>query len=273
MQRKLASVAAFLGVFVLAITTPRSVAQQQESRLNPSEEPITTAAPSKVADATALPGAKELMAQSDDAAGGLDAWSKATSRKMKGLYQSEDASVFVAVEILQKAPNKSLSKVSLPNGLVLREVCDGHSAWIENSVGQYQEITGAALASRLRIADLQDRAKLEQLAATGKVTGIQKIGSHSAYVLEFPSDKKLISRLYIDTESKLVIRTEDISTTPEGPYLLRIDLDDYRDVDGLKFPFRMKRTEKGSIVNIRLTQVVINAPLDDTVFLKPDFAK
>jgi len=79
--------------------------------------------------------------------------------------------------------------------------------------------------------------------------------------------------LYIDTDSKMVVRTEDVATTPEGPYTLRLDLDDYRDVDGLKFPFRMKRTEKGSIVNIRLTQVTLNPPLDDTLFLKPDFAK
>ena len=273
MRRKLICIAVFVGVLLLAVITPRSVAQQQESRLNAAEQPIPTAPVAKAVDPSALPSAKDLMAQNDEAVGGLAAWSKATTRKMKGLYQSEDASVFVAVEILQKSPSKSLTKISLPNGLVLREVCDGHNAWIENSVGQYQEITGAALASRLRIADLQERTKLAQVASSGKVTGIEKIGPRTVYVLEFSANKNLLSRLYIDTDSKMVVRTEDVATTPEGPYTLRLDLDDYRDVDGLKFPFRMKRTEKGSIVNIRLTQVTLNPPLDDTLFLKPDFAK
>jgi zinc protease len=273
MQKKPAITTAFLGLLLLGSMSPMVLAQQQETRLNPTEEAINTATPSKAVDAAALPTAKELMVQSDDAVGGLAAWNKTTSRRLKGVYQSEDASVFVSVEILQKSPNKSLSKVTLPNGLVLREVCDGQKAWIENSMGQYQEITGAALASRLRRAELQDRAKLEQIASTGKVTGIEKVGTHTAYVLEFSPDKKLLSRLYIDVDSKLVVRTEDNSDTPEGLYTLRLDLDDYRDVDGLKFPFRMKRTEKGAIVNIRITQVTLNPPLDDTLFLKPDFAK
>lgn len=273
MLRKLICIAAFLGVLVLAVATPRSVAQQQQSSLNAAEDPINPVVSPKSVDPTALPIAKDLMSQSDDAIGGLAAWNKTTTRRLKGLYQSEDASVFVSVEILQKSPNKSLTKISLPNGLVLREVCDGQNAWIENSVGQYHPITGAALTSRLRVADFQDRAKLTQVASTGKVTGIQKVGAHDAYVLEFSPGKNLISRLYIDVDSKLVVRTEDVATTPDGPYTLRIDLDDYRDVDGLKIPFRMKRIEKGAIVNIRLTQVILNPPLDDSVFLKPDFAK
>jgi hypothetical protein len=54
---------------------------------------------------------------------------------------------------------------------------------------------------------------------------------------------------------------------------VKMDMDDYRDVDGLKFPFRIKRTEKGAVVNIRLTQITINPQLDDSLFLKPEFAK
>jgi zinc protease len=274
MRRKLICIIACFAVLALAVATPRPViAQQQESRLNPSEESIAPAAPAKAVDPASLPSAKELMSQNVEAVGGVEAWSKTTTRKLKGLYQSEDASVFVAVEILQKSPNKSLTKISLPNGLVLREVCDGHNAWVETSNGRYQEITGQALASRLRMADLQDRVKLAQVASTGKVIRTEKIGTRTAYVLEFTAQKDLVSRLYIDVDSKMVVRAEDVAATPDGPYTLRLDLDDYRDVDGLKFPFRMKSTEKGAVVTIRLTQVTLNTPLDDTLFLKPDFAK
>ena len=72
-----------------------------------------------------------------------------------------------------------------------------------------------------------------------------------------------------DTETGLEIRTEETYTTPEGPYVVKLDMDDYRDVDGLKFPFRMKRSEKGAIINIRLTQVKNNFPIDDELFAKP----
>ena len=272
-MRELPFAAALWIALCVGLAAPGLRAQQVETRLNPSEEPVTASTPSHPADVVALPTAKELMAQSDEAVGGLAAWSKTTSRKMKGVSQSEDASVFVAIEILEKAPNKSLSKVTLPNGLVLREVCDGHSAWIENSMGGYQEIAGAMLESRLRQAEFQDRARLEKIASAGKVTGIEKVGTHSAYVLAFSTDKTKISKIYVDVDSKLIVHTEDVIDTPKGPYTVKLDLDDYREVDGLKFPFRIKRSEKGAIVNIRLTQVIVNPPLDDTLFLKPDFAK
>jgi hypothetical protein len=34
----------------------------------------------------------------------------------------------------------------------------------------------------------------------------------------------------------------------------------------------MKREEKGLVLNIRLTQVSVNVPIDDSVFLKPESA-
>ena len=36
---------------------------------------------------------------------------------------------------------------------------------------------------------------------------------------------------------------------------------------------QQQRTEKGAVIMIRITQVTVNPPLDDTLFLKPDFAK
>jgi hypothetical protein len=273
MLKKLLLAPAFLCALTLGVPSRRLEAQQVETRLNEPEGPAGASLALHAAGDLPLPAPSELLAKSDDAVGGLAAWNQTTSRRMKGVFQTEDASVFVAIEILEKSPNKSLSKITLPNGVVVREVCDGRNAWIENSLRQYQEFTGAMLASRLRRADFNDHARLEKMASTGKVIGIEKVGTHNAYVLEFSPEKKLLSRVYIDVDSKLTVRTEDVFTTADGPYTVRLDMDDYRDVNGLKFPFRIKRTEKGAIINIRLTQVTVDPPLDDSLFLKPDFAK
>jgi len=271
-MRKTARIAlAALAVLVLICGSRRVAAQQQESRLNESEVSATPA-PRPAADAP-LPAATALLMKNDQATGGAEAWNRSTSRKMKGVYQTEDNSMFLAIEILQKAPNKSLSKITLPNGVTVRDVCDGKNAWVETSMGGYQSYTGAALAAKLRAADFQDRARLEKAASTGKVIGTEQIGAHSTYVLEYSAEKGLASRVYFDADSGLIVRTVDVFTSPEGPYTLRLDMDDYREVDGLKFPFRIKRTEKGAVLNIRLTQVTVNPPLDDTLFLKPEFAK
>jgi hypothetical protein len=265
--------AAFLVSVASGANSARLSAQQSEMRLTKAAETPAPGVASRPTGDAAYPTAQELIKKSYDAAGGMEAWSKTTSRRMKGVYQSEDSSVFVAIEILEKSPNKSLSKITLPNGVTLRDVCDGHTAWIENSAQGYHEYTGAALAAKLRQAEFQDPGHMEKYALAGKVTGMEKVGTHNAYVLEFPTEKKNIAREYFDADSGLIVRSEDIISTPEGPYLVRLDMDDYREVDGMKFPFRMKRSEKGAIINIRITQVTVNPPLDDTLFLKPDFAK
>jgi len=257
----------------LGLLSGRLNAQQTEARLTETEASNgATPKPRPSADAP-LPTPQELLKKSEDAAGGEEAWKKTTSRRLKGLYQSEDSSVFVGMEILQKSPNKSLTKISLPNGVTIREVCDGKKAWIESSAQGYHEFTGAELAAKLRQADFQDPGNVEKSAKTGKVIGMEKVGTRDTYVIELDTDKKIHSKLYFDADSGLILRSEDIISTPEGPYPVKIDFDDYREVDGLKFPFRMKRTEKGAVILVRITQVTVNPPLDDTLFLKPDFAK
>ena len=273
MNTQMAPVALCLAVVFLGLFSGRLNAQQTEARLTEAEAARAATPASRAGADAPLPTAQELLRKSDEAAGGEEAWKKTTSRRLKGLYQSEDSSVFVGMEILKKSPNKSLTKISLPNGVMIREVCDGRTAWIENSAKGYHEYTGAALEAKLREANFQDPGSIEKFARAGKVTGVEKVSAHIAYVLEFDMDKKTHSKLYFDADSGLIVRSEDVISTPEGPYPVKVDFEDYRDVDGLKFPFRMKRTEKGSVILIRITQVTVNPPLDDTLFLKPDFAK
>lgn len=219
-----------------------------------------------------LPTTREILEKADKAMGGSEAWKKVSTRYMKGVYQPEDSSAFIGVEILQKSPDKLLYKLKFPNDIVVRDVSDGKSAWIEDSRGGYHEFEGAALKARLKRGEYVNQGAAFLLAATGKVTGAEKIGARTLYVIEFSPEKNELTRMFFDAESGYVIHTEETFTTPGGPYTVKMDLDDYRDVDGLKYAFRMKRVEKGVVFNIRLTQVKNNAPIDDTVFLKPESA-
>jgi zinc protease len=246
-------------------------AQQTEARADATNEAAVGTTPAHTkSEVAALPSVKDVLEKSVQAVGGQDAWSRASSRKVKGLYQTEDSSTFLAIEILQKSPNKSIKKLTFPNGLVLREVCDGQNAWVEDWKGGYHPYTGAALAVRLREADMLVTLKTILSASGGKLTGIEKVGAHSAYVVELPAQKNVSSRLYFDVDTGYVVRTEDVYQISDEPYVVKIDLDDYRDVEGLKFPFRMKRTEKGAVLSVRITQVTLNPTIDDSVFLKPE---
>jgi zinc protease len=220
-----------------------------------------------------IPSLKEILTRAEKSMGGSDAWKKTNTVMMKGVLQSEDSSAFVAIEIYKKAPDKSLLKMKLPQDLEMREVCDGKSAWLEDPRGGYHEYKGAELESRLRRSEFSEQAKMILLAATGKVLGADKIGLHTVYVVEYSSQKNETTKLYFDQESGLALRSEETLARPDGMFTTRLDMDDYRDVDGMMVPFRMKRTEKGSVIKIKLTQVKNNFPIDDEMFVKPATAK
>ena len=220
-----------------------------------------------------IPSLKEILARAEKSMGGSEAWKNTNTMMMKGVLQTEDASAFVAIEIYKKAPDKSLLKMKLPQDMEMREVCDGKSAWMEDPRGGYHEFKGAELESRLKRSQFSEQSIMILLAATGKVLGAEKIGLHSVYVVEYSSQKNETTKLYFDEESGLVLRSEETAAKPDGTYTTKLDMDDYRSVDGMMVPFRMKRTEKGSVIKIKLTQVKNNLPIEDEMFVKPASAK
>ncbi|HUI75831.1 MAG TPA: hypothetical protein VLX32_12850 [Candidatus Acidoferrum sp.] len=268
-MRKLMILGACLSaIFLLALALPPTALSQTPVGTPTATSPATGTNP----DSAALPTVKEILEKSEKATGGEAAWQKMTTRYMKGIYQTQDDSSFFGIEILQKAPNMSVYLYKFPNDIVVRDVCDGKSAWLEDPRGGYHAYTGAALASRLKQSEFSDRAKTLLLAATGKLLGTEKVGAHTAYMIEYSPDKNVTSKVYFDTVSGLEVRNEDTYTTPDGPYKVTLDMEDYRDVNGVKLPFRMRRTEKGAVYNIRLTQVKFNTPVDETEFVKPESA-
>jgi len=71
------------------------------------------------------------------------------------------------------------------------------------------------------------------LAATGKVLGAEKIGLHSVTSWNIRREKMKTTKLYFDEESGLVLRSEETAAKPDGTYTTKLDMDDYRNVDGM----------------------------------------
>ena len=275
------AVVLLLAAVIVLLLAPRGVFSQTASPTNiamvreklagtDSGDNAANAAPKPDAP---IPSLKEILARAEKSMGGSEAWKNTNTMMMKGVLQTEDASAFVAIEIYKKAPDKSLLKMKLPQDMEMREVCDGKSAWMEDPRGGYHEFKGAELESRLKRSQFSEQSKMILLAATGKVLGAEKIGLHSVYVVEYSSQKNETTKLYFDEESGLVLRSEETAAKPDGTYTTKLDMDDYRNVDGMMVPFRMKRTEKGSVIKIKLTQVKNNLPIDDEMFVKPASAK
>lgn len=78
-------------------------------------------------------------------------------------------------------------------------------------------------------------------------------------------------RLYFDAETGLLARRVSFTDTMIGPYPEATDYEDYREVDGVKEPFTIRKNqlEGFEASTLKLTEIKHNVPVDDAKFNMP----
>src|SRR5262249_18006882 len=92
-----------------------------------------------------------------------------------------------------------------------------------------------------RDADFYLPLKLRELFPRIELKGKEKPGAREVYCLEAPRLGNP-RRWYFDTESGLLLRVE--TRNSEGNLLSREDYEDYRAVDGIRFPFTTRQLDR-----------------------------
>ena len=77
-------------------------------------------------------------------------------------------------------------------------------------------------------------------------------------------------RLYFEAKSGLLLRQVRYGETPLGRNPTQIDYADYREVDGVKVPFRWTLSRTNGRFTIQIAEVKNNVPEEDQKFAKPD---
>ena len=257
--------------FSLALALATCAINQSASAqvTSPTAVAAASAAPAATEDKPA-PTADEIVAKYEAAIGGKELQAKFTTRAIKGLYQTEDASGFAAIEEVSETPNKRYTKISFTNGLTIREVCDGKTVWLEDPAGGVHPFTGIGLESRLRAASFSNGAGHLKLDAPGRLVGTAQIAGHSSYQVQFSPEKKYTLVVYFDTTTGLIVRADDIFHREDGEYVVQTYMDDYRSVDGLLVPHKFRHVEKGNVFTVKVREIKNNPPLDDSIFVKPE---
>ena len=76
--------------------------------------------------------------------------------------------------------------------------------------------------------------------------------------------------MFFDKDNGLLLRWVMVRRDPRrGNVFVKIHLDDYREVDGLKVPFKVRMAFESFSVTMRIDELKHNVPIDDAVFEKP----
>ena len=236
--------------------------------------PTTGASPQASPAATpALPSADEIFTKYAAALGGQTAIDKLKSRTVKGTITQANGNSF-QFELLQGAPDKFYLLVTTPQGTIERGF-NGQVGWEKTARG-VREVTGAELLSFKTSNGLFSLLKLKEQYGGPTRVRKDKLGDHDVYIVDGTTTDNRRMRLYFDASSGLLLRRSTSMSTMIGIIPDQIDLEDYREADGLKFPFtaRAATLEVGNPTSTRtFTELKLNVPVDDSKFNMPPAPK
>jgi len=200
------------------------------------------------------------------------------------------------VQIFAKAPNQRTTIIEFKDapgrGDSIRTY-NGRAGWIKTPLAvlkEYQlsggDLDGAGLDAQLSFPGQIKRAlnnwrvslpaTIEDLPGPSSQTSQQPelaLASHDVQVVQGDGPKGLVATLYFDTKSGLLLRELRYSRSPIGRVPTQIDYSDYRDVNGIKLPFRLTFAWLDGRDSIELKDVQINVPIADSKFGTPEQSK
>jgi len=221
----------------------------------------------------ALPAADEIFSKYAAALGGQTAIDKLKSRTVKGTITQANGNSF-QFELSQAAPDKFYLLVTTPQETIERGF-NGQVGWEKTARG-VREVTGAELLSFKTANGLFSLLKLKEQYSRPPRVRKDKLGDRDVYIVDGTTTDNRRMRLYFDATSGLLLRRTTTMSTMIGIIPDQIDLEDYREADGLKFPFtaRAAALEVGNPTSSRtFTEVKLNVPVDESKFNMPPAPK
>jgi outer membrane lipoprotein-sorting protein len=228
-----------------------------------------------------------LAAQSADdivekylaATGGRAALTKLTSTTANGsiTLTSPVGQLAGTIQVSGKPPNKSRTLITLDlssiggGKVTFDQRFDGTAGYVIDTLNGNREITGGQLDAMRNGAFptplLNYRARGSEVALADK----EHVGANEAYVVRLTPKAGPAVRLFIDTESFMLVKTVMTINIPQmgGDIDQVVEFSDFRDVDGIKVPHTTRSTNAIQAIVATMTDVKHNLEIDDSSFSRP----
>lgn len=218
----------------------------------------------------------EIIAKSVEARGGMD-----KLKAVKSIRSSGKMEVGPGIEapgtMWQKRPNMARLEFTV-QGLTAVQAYDGKSGWM------VMPFTGKKDPEAMTADDtkeMEEEADIDgplvdykSKGHTVELLGKEKLEGTDAYKLKVTLKNGDVKTIYLDSDSYLEIKEEGKRTVRGSEQEVESSLSDYREVDGVMFPFAVESGMKGSQQKQKLTieKIELNVPVEDSSFKMPAVA-
>jgi len=203
------------------------------------------------------------------ALGGTERLAKLTSFVATGTYSGfNTGGAEVPVEIFASAPDQRAQIIHMPEGSGV-SAYDGRNAWVAEQWRPVplMTLTGGNQAGARLDAIVSFPAGIQKAFRQWQVSRTT-IEDRPVQIVQGTNGGQPPVNLYFD-ESGLLLRLVRWNQTAVGSVPTQIDYADYREVAGVKMPFRAIVTWTGGQSTIALSEVRPNVPIDAARFARP----
>ena len=203
------------------------------------------------------------------ALGGADRLAKLTSYVAKGTYAGFDTDFSkIPVEFYAAAPNLMTMVTHLPTGINTKAF-NGRSAWIAGPDTPLPLVTlTAGNLERARLEGIVGFPAAIRQAYTEWKVGMAVVGDKGLTIVQGLRDGQPAANLYFD-DSGLLVRLVTWTRTPIAFVPTQIDYSDYRDVAGVKVPYKRVVSQTYMRMEIEVTDIQPNVTIDRKIFERP----
>jgi photosynthetic reaction center cytochrome c subunit len=216
-------------------------------------------------DPANLPKPEQILQKYLAGVGGADALMKIKSRVQTGKISALGGQY--PIEVYSEAPDKRVSITHPPSGSSVTGF-NGQTGWMSIPNGVHRMSAAEGEAARID-ADLYFPARVASTYREFRAGAGEKMDGHDTTLVSARAPGKPSLRMYFDAQSGLLLRLIRYLETPLGNLPTQVDYGDYREVDGIKIPFRWTLGRPSGSFTIQIDRVQQNTAVDEKLFVPP----
>ncbi len=227
--------------------------------------------PDEIAEqAPNVPSADQILDKYIQAVGGAQKVAALTSYTGKGTavgYLEQDKR---PAEVYAKSPGMRATVIHKFDG-DMTTTYDGRAGWVAEPGRPLPllELTGTFLDGAKVDAELSFPGRIKQCLTNWGVGFPVTIDGHETQVVQGTNAAGAPVKLYFDSDSGLLLRELRYTDSPVGTNPVEVDYTDYRDVAGVKLPYKWTLTWTDGRTVFEMNQMQANVAVDASKFGKP----
>ncbi|MFU8829090.1 MAG: hypothetical protein ACNA8P_06605 [Phycisphaerales bacterium] len=222
-----------------------------------------------------LPKGIDIIKKYVEVTGGEAAYKNISSRVTKARFAIPMAGIDSDMTIYQQAPNKMATKLNLGPMGSHETATNGTEAWEVSTMTGPRLLSDEEAKTLLRQAAFDAQLNPEKYYTTIETVRTTDFAGEKVYEVKLISKGGSETTQFYSIESGLLVGQRSLEASQMGQIESRVTISDYRDVQGIKLPFKsnIEVPAMGMTQTMTITSIEHNKEIDPKVFAMPDEIK